>query len=169
MEYIHFYKNRLELSLIILESLLLDEDFAIEYISNKNKEKLEQEIVKKINNNYLDPEVYELKMQLEVLHMFENFKRKCHLISTSYNEHEIMEEIFSIENYIRNQEQKIHEQLYNFTFSKDWKLMELAYQSLRKDYQELFLYKEFRNHLVSSLEKFDTSTSRLAGLFHLFF
>lgn len=164
MNYLQFYKNRLELNLCLVEVLLMDEELFNDYVTNDNRSKLEAEILKLLNTNYQDAELYDLKNKLEIIGMLQEFKQDCQKIK-NYQEDELIEYIVQLEKYIRNQHAYIEEQTYLISSRERFDVMEIMFRNIRKDYQHLYIVKAVKKQALDYLKSFNSPKSKLAYIF----
>lgn len=164
MNYLQFYKNRLELNLCLVEVLLMDEELFNDYVNMDNRSKLEAEILKLLNTNYQDGELYDLKNKLEIISMLQEFKEDCQKIK-NYQEDELIEYILQLEKYIRNQHSYIEEQTLLISARERFDIMEIMFRNIRKDYQHLYVVKAIKKQALAYLKSFNSPKSKLAYIF----
>lgn len=165
MDWYGFYKVRLDLNLSIVEHLLVNEEFAQHMISYKNQEKIRAEIHKLMSVSYSDLELHELQNKLEIIALFEEYQRNVKKFLV-LEEKEYIDQIIVIDKFIKRQTQSLEDKVEEVT-QLSLSAMEMGFRIIRKDYQELFLFKELKKLLVQNLTKFDSPQSRLAYIFHM--
>lgn len=159
-----FLKNRLELNLSYLEFVMCEDDTLAEFISITNEESVRAEIIRLLNTNYSDLDLYDWKNKLEMIIMLKDYnQQKQGLIN--YSEPDLVEKLLQIESHILIQNQYIEDMVNNLSKFKDLGLIEISFRDLRRDYQNLYVYKQLKRSILQSLKDKGSALAQLAFIF----
>lgn len=165
MNWYNLYKNRLVLAGSWVELMTWSERLQ-DFISFEHEEKLRMDILKKLNTNYSDQELPELRNQLEVLFLLKEFNH--HQVQLIYlSESALVEKVSSIGMFITQLEQGIEDRLQQI-LNLDLGLRELCFEDLKKEYQKLLIFKSLKRKILIQLKQMDSPLANLAHLFNDF-
>jgi flagellar biosynthesis chaperone FliJ len=167
MNWYNLYKNRLVLAGSWVENVAFSGDLLKNYISFEHEEALRMEILQRLNTNYSDRELYDLKNQLDVLFLLKDFNYH-QLQIKNLSETALVEKVGNIGTFVIQLEQGIEDRLQQIISLADMSLMEMCFHDLKKEYQKLLIFKALKSKILSQLVVYNSPLAQLAHLFNDF-
>lgn len=157
------YIRRLEESLNGIKVLMNNPILMNSFITEHNYDEITKQIMKKVNARDLDSEVYEMKNKLEIITMLQMYHRNITTIS-HYSSSHLVEELESMDIFLSNYSKVIDQKISEWISIQDVAISEITFREMRKEYQELYIFKRFQQEIINNLSKFDQNFFLLTNL-----